>query len=399
LNRSTPRVALVGAAGHGTHHLRTISRLAAAGRVELAALCDPRPVLEPPAGVPVFPDHRAMLDQVRPDIAVVSTPPHTHLPIALDLVAAGADLLLEKPPVATLAEHETLAAALADAGRVAQIGFQAQGSHAVATLRHSIAEKRLGEVRGIAAAGTWIRPDSYYARSAWAGRRRHEGRPVLDGALVNPFAHTLMLGLALVTPAVPVSIELERYRCREIEVEDTACLRVHFDTGPALLVAVTLCAPTAREGDIVVHGTEASAVLEYPTDRLAFTPPGAARPGGAAESPPAGRADLLENLLDHRRDPAAVPLLVPLEATRTFTILAEAVVAAPRPVRVPASSTREHGTGPARTVELTGVDAAVTAAAGRLAMFHESGAAWARPAITVPVGTPPSGSLRFADPS
>lgn len=99
-----PTVALVGANGHGRWHRRAIAPLHAAGRVRLAGLVDVRPLEDEPAapvppGARTFTDHRAMLAAVRPDVVVVCTPPHTHLPIALDALAAGADLLLEKPPV------------------------------------------------------------------------------------------------------------------------------------------------------------------------------------------------------------------------------------------------------------------------------------------------------------
>ncbi|WP_410811670.1 Gfo/Idh/MocA family protein [Micromonospora sp. 067-2] len=378
-----PRVALVGATGFGANHLRNIARLATSGRIELVAVCDPRPTPDVPVGVQKFPDHRTMLDQARPDIAVVSTPPHTHLPIALDLIAAGVDLLLEKPPVAGVTEHDMLAAALADAGKVAQVGFQAQGSRALAALSRAITEGRLGTVTGIVAGGTWIRDDSYYQRSPWAGRRSHDGRLVLDGALVNPFAHMLMLGLTIaeaVTPGVaPVALELERYRCRDIEVDDTACVRVRLSAGPPVLVAVTLCASTFREGDVVVHGTAGTAVLEYATDRLALHPPGTARLGGAAVAPALGRVDLLENLLAHRTDPLGTPLIAPLDATRQFTVLAEAIALASPPTPVATDAVRIHGAGATRTVELTGVDAAIGAAVARLSMFSESGTPWARP--------------------
>ncbi|WP_353939638.1 Gfo/Idh/MocA family oxidoreductase [Micromonospora sp. b486] len=117
-----PRVALIGANGHGRWHRRTIAGLHAAGRARLVALVDVRPLeAEPEAPVPpeaaVLTDHRTMLAAARPDVVVICTPPHTHLPIALDVLAAGADLLLEKPPVLDLAEHLMLAAAAAAAGR------------------------------------------------------------------------------------------------------------------------------------------------------------------------------------------------------------------------------------------------------------------------------------------
>src|SRR3954452_21432492 len=120
----TAAVALIGANGHGAWHRRRISALGTG--VRLVGLADPQPLSPPgPAGVPVFTDHRALLAAVEPEVVVICTPPHTHLPLALDAIAAGCDILLEKPPVASLAAHHTLMAALASAGLVCQVGFQA----------------------------------------------------------------------------------------------------------------------------------------------------------------------------------------------------------------------------------------------------------------------------------
>ncbi|MDI5943455.1 Gfo/Idh/MocA family oxidoreductase, partial [Micromonospora sp. DH15] len=192
-----PRVAVIGANGHGRWHRRVIAPLHDAGRVRLVALVDVRPIEpEPAAPLPVdaavFTDHAAMLAAARPDVVVVCTPPHTHLPIARDVLAAGADVLLEKPPVLSMAEHRLLAAAVAETGRACQVGFQALGSAALAELTAAVTAGRLGTVTGIATVAAWQRSDGYYARAPWAGRRTLHGRPVLAGALANPLAHAVM---------------------------------------------------------------------------------------------------------------------------------------------------------------------------------------------------------------
>ena len=124
----TARVALIGATGHGEWHRRAIADLVEAGQVDLVGLCDVREIADAPDGVAVFTDHVTLLERVKPEVVVVCTPPHTHLGIATDVLRAGADLLLEKPPVLDLAEHDALTRVLAETGRVMQVGFQALGS-------------------------------------------------------------------------------------------------------------------------------------------------------------------------------------------------------------------------------------------------------------------------------
>jgi predicted dehydrogenase len=363
-----PRVALIGANGHGRWHRRRIAELADAGAARLAGIADPAPV-EPAPDVPVFAGHRELLTAVRPDVVVVCTPPHTHLPIALDALAAGCDLLLEKPPVVGRAEHEKLLAAVHGSGRACQVGFQALGSAALSRLTGALTAGVLGEVTTIATVASWQRDDAYYARAAWAGRDR------VDGALVNPLAHAVMQSLAIaaaVGAGAPVRLDAERYRTRPIGTDDTAFARITFAGGLRLLAAATLAGEDFIAGEVIVTGTAGRAVLEYPTDRLAL-------PGdpGLREVP--GRIDLLTNLLEHRRDPVGVPLLVPLERTAAFTTFAETLMTAgqPAPARLDDSVVDTHGEPPARVRVIRGINAVLRRSAESLLLPSELGVAWA----------------------
>jgi predicted dehydrogenase len=369
----TTRVALIGAGGHGLSHRRTLQRLSDAGLVEVAGLCDRQPVEPHPdaplPGVPFFTDHTTLLSVARPDVVIICTPPHTHLALALDVFAAGADLLLEKPPVMSLAEHTTLAEAVADTGRICQVGFQALGSAALAEL---CAAAPAGE---IGVTGAWWRPDTYYRRAPWAGRRSVDGRPVLDGALVNPFAHALMQALVAADAGArgfrPVVMELERYRTRDIETDDTTFLRLTGADGRRITAAVTLASPVFIAGEIRVG----EAVLEYPTDRLRL-------PGDPEFRHVPGRIGLLENLLDHRRD-ASTPLLVPLHRTAGFTAVAEAIVAAPAPEEIGSRWLTPHPDGGGSVV--AGIDSLVREVADTGRLPSEAGVPWARPGHRVAI--------------
>ena len=366
----TPRVALIGANGHGRWHRRRIAELAADGRLVPAGLADPQPIADDPPvppGVPVFTDHRDLLAAARPDVVVICTPPHTHLPIALDAIAAGCDVLLEKPPVASLAAHGTLAAALAAAGRSCQVGFQALGSLAWARFRDAV--PALGPLTGITAVAAWQRDDDYYARAPWAGRRAVAGRPVIDGALVNPLAHAVMQALATAAAAGagrPRQLAVERYRTRPIEVDDTAFARITFESGLPVLIAVTLAGADFIAGEIEAHGPAGRALLEYPTDRLAL-------PGSAGPVTVPGRTDLLTDLLEHRATGA--PLLVPLAATADFTAVLEALTEPD----IPAPSLLDGGRvvvdGGRRTI--TGVNELIRRAAATWSLPSELGVPWA----------------------
>lgn len=369
----TRTVVLVGASGYGRTYLREIATLEAAGAVRLAGVCDVRP-LDPEGRAlagdrPFDTDLGGLLDRTRPDIGIVATPIHTHLPLARQVLAAGAHLLLEKPPLPTADGWRELVGLARESGRVCQTGFQSLGSHAVARLAQLMAEGRFGRIRGIGGHGAWSRTNGYYRRAPWAGRRAIDGTPVVDGALTNPFAHMIATALRLdgSTGWDDVdAIELELLRARDIQADDTACLRLRTARGTVVTAAVTLCAATTSDPVLVVQGSYGHATLSYTRDVLSV--------GNRREHH--GRTSPLANLLAHLDDPG-VALQSDLDACGAFMRVLDAVRTAPDPRPIPAAWVRHVGEGDAGTVCVPGVEAAVKDAAERLSTFGALGIPWA----------------------
>ncbi|MEW2636261.1 Gfo/Idh/MocA family oxidoreductase [Streptomyces sp. NPDC048389] len=373
-------VVLVGARGHGGHHLANIRRLRRQGLVRLAGVCDVRPLgpreLEGFPGIEQSPDLDALLASTGARIAVVCTPIQTHTDLALVAARRGAHLLLEKPPAPSYAEFRRMADGVAAAGAACQIGFQALGSHALPAIRSLLDDGAIGEVRGVGAAGAWVRDEAYFRRSPWAGRRRLDGVDVVDGVLTNPLAHAVSTALALAgtTRAEDVAdVETELFRANAVESDDTSCVRVTTAHGGPVTVAATLCAQTAAEPYVMVHGTRGRITFWYKQDQVLLQ-----RTGHGPHENVHGRTDLLENLVRHLTDGAA--LLAPPEVCGAFMRVVEAIRTAPDPMPLPPSvwHTAQDGDGPRRVIP--GVDALVDAAATSLRLYSELGASWARPA-------------------
>jgi len=375
-------VVLVGVHGHGRSHLRNLRRLSEAGLVRLVGVCDSRPVpdsaLDGLGPVPYSPDLSDLLKTTGAAITILVTPIHTHLPLARTALDHGSHLLLEKPPTATLAEFDELCAAVAASGLACQIGFQSLGSSAVAAVRALLADGAIGAVRGIGGAGTWIRTSAYYARAAWAGRRRLDGRDVVDGALTNPFAHAIATALAVAGADREVSgpVELELFHAHDIESDDTSCVRLHSPDGTPISVAVTLCAAEHRPPHLVVHGETGRIVFEYTLDRVTLH-----RDGAAPVTTEHSRTDLLENLVAHVV--RGEPLLVPPAATRGFMTVLEAVRRAPDPAPIPESAQQVSVDAEGTRRVVSGVDGLVHRSAERVALFSEIGVPWAPPTTVV----------------
>jgi predicted dehydrogenase len=358
------RVAVVGIHGHGASHVRNVQRLATDGRAGLVAVADPQGGGDLPASVQVFTSLDNLLAAVEVDVVVICTPIQTHVPLAELAMRAGADVLLEKPPTASLAEFEQLSAVAEETGRACQVGFQAQASEATLKLASMIADGELGELRGISATGKWLRKARYFRRARWSGRRRLDGIDVVDGAVTNPLAHATAAALLLdgSTGVDDVrSIETELYRANPIESDDTSSVRITTSRGTTILIAVTLCATEQLDASVIVHGSKGRAVLGYQSDLL--------------DNTKYSRSDLLENLLAHRADPT-VPLYVPLSATGAFTRVVEAVRTAPDPTEIPDELIRWEGEGLERHPILLDVEHWIDRASDELALFSEVGAPW-----------------------
>lgn len=115
------RVAVIGAGQMGRHHARIYQALPG---VHLAAVCDSdfakAEQVAQEFGAAAEPDFRALLQDL--DAVTVAVPTEAHAEVACEFLAAGIDVLLEKPISRTLEEADRLIR-LAEAGqRIFQVG-------------------------------------------------------------------------------------------------------------------------------------------------------------------------------------------------------------------------------------------------------------------------------------
>lgn len=113
------KAALIGAGQIARQHLACLQTLPG---VEVAGVCDLSPAVAEAAAERYgvgrwFTDHRKMLDEVKPDVVHVTTPPTSHAKLSQDAIDAGAHVVVEKPITASWAEYEALAAYAAAKGR------------------------------------------------------------------------------------------------------------------------------------------------------------------------------------------------------------------------------------------------------------------------------------------
>ncbi|MFE4543953.1 DUF6807 family protein [Arthrobacter sp. NPDC056727] len=372
------RVALIGVHGFGAIHLKNLERLQQAGTVELVAVADPNP--PSPGALPdttaVHADLQSLLaGNHSPDVVIVATPIQTHAPLALATLASGADLYLEKPPVASLADFRQLQEAAEASGRSVQIGFQSLGSQGLAAIDKLLNDGTIGTLQGIGATGRWVRDRAYYKRSRWAGKRRMDGVDVVDGVATNPLAHAIATALRIAgarTVEDVASVETDLYRANDIESDDTSVIRIRTAAGLPITCALTLCAAESVEPYITLQGSTGTAVFHYTGDRLHISN------ADGEETLDFGRDDLTENLLEHLA--GGKELTSALNDSGAFMLVLEAVRTAEPPAPISPAHVLWQGEGDAARAVIPGIEDALERAVRAHATFSELALPWARPA-------------------
>ena len=133
-----------------------------AANAELYALCDAAEDLLGPVAAAhrptvTYSDYDRMLADPALDAVIVAVADQFHVPMALEALAAGKHVLVEKPMGVDLAECEALAAAVADSGLVLQMGTMRRFDPNVAYARDFIA----GELGEVLAMRAWYCDSAY----------------------------------------------------------------------------------------------------------------------------------------------------------------------------------------------------------------------------------------------
>jgi predicted dehydrogenase len=142
------KAALIGTGQIAQQHLACLRSLA---DVTMVGVCDlSRTLAECTAerfGVGAwFTDHRAMFAQTCPEVVHVTTPPSSHFQLAMDALAAGAHVIVEKPVTAVPDELSTLLRSAFERHRVLVEDYNYLFNPPVERIRKLVQSGDLGEV-------------------------------------------------------------------------------------------------------------------------------------------------------------------------------------------------------------------------------------------------------------
>ena len=222
------RYAIIGcAAGIAPTHIAALAQLPNASIVGMADIAAARGAARAAeSGCPFFTDHREMLAETRPDIAVICTPHPFHAPLAIDCFAAGVHVLAEKPLAIDVLAGDQMVAAAEKAGLLLAVNFQQRFRPAIEYARGMIERGELGDLVRVLCVEPWFRPAAYYRSASWRGTWKGEG----GGVLMNQAPHTLDLLCHLAGQPVKVW-GVTRTLAHAIETEDSAQAMLEYANG------------------------------------------------------------------------------------------------------------------------------------------------------------------------
>lgn len=217
--------------------------LGAIDGARLAGVFDPNPEAMARAaqayGVRAFASMEAILACPEIDAVCVLTPNGLHAPIALQALAAGKHVVVEKPMAITLEDADKLVAASEAAGLKVCVISQLRFSPAVQAVKRALEEGYFGRIVSASLSMKYYREASYYNASGWRGTWAMDG----GGALMNQGIHGVDLLQYLAGPVRRLSAVCKT-QTRPIETEDSAAAILEFENGAVgTLEASTTCYP------------------------------------------------------------------------------------------------------------------------------------------------------------
>ncbi|MEU9663438.1 Gfo/Idh/MocA family protein [Streptomyces chartreusis] len=239
------RVAVIGTGAIARDsHLPALARLAEEGETELVAAVDIDAAsvesFRAVAGGDLhgYTDLDRMLQEQRPDLVVICTPPTLHRDQTVAALRAGAWVWCEKPPVPSLADFDAVEAEeCRDGGPYASIVFQHRFGSGTRHVRRLLAERAMGRPLVAHCQTTWYRDTAYYA-VPWRGRWGTEG----GGPAMGHGIHQMDLLLDLLGPWSEVRAMAGRL-VHDVETEDVSTALVRFANGAMATVVNSVLSP------------------------------------------------------------------------------------------------------------------------------------------------------------
>jgi len=200
--------------------------------VKLAAVCD---IKESQASARAkaynckyYTDYKKMLDEAGLDAVHICTPHYLHMPMVLEAAKRKINTITEKPMGLNPAQARKEIASARRAGITFAVISQNRFNPGSQLVKKRIKDGSIGKLKAAKLVLTYHKPDSYYKKSNWKGRKDKEG----GGVVIDQAIHYLDIVRWLIpSPIEYVEAHVSNRMHSFINVEDSAEGVVKFKNG------------------------------------------------------------------------------------------------------------------------------------------------------------------------
>lgn len=212
-----------------------------------------------------YTDYKELLQKEKPDLVAIATESGKHASIALDCIAAGCNVIIEKPIALSISDADRIIEAGKQAGVVVCANHQNRFNKSVQYMRKALELGRFGNLSHGAAHVRWNRGKNYYDQASWRGTWEQDG-----GCLMNQCIHNIdLLRWFMGDDIQEVFAYTDQLVHPYLEAEDLGVALVKFSNGSyGLIEGTTNVYPKNLEETLYIFGDKGTAKAAGTSDNI-----------------------------------------------------------------------------------------------------------------------------------
>lgn len=227
------KYALIGCGRIATNHVTA----AVNNNMEIVAVCDIVPEkmeailkkhgLVDDKSIKRYTDYKKMIEENELELVSIATESGKHASIALDVIDAGINVIIEKPMAMNIADAEEIIKRAAEKNVKVSACHQNRFNVAIQEVRKAIEGERFGKLSHASINVRWNRNKGYYDQAPWRGTWEEDG-----GCLMNQCIHGIDLLRWMMGDEVVEVYGVTRQQFHDyLEAEDVGVAVVKFKNG------------------------------------------------------------------------------------------------------------------------------------------------------------------------
>lgn len=262
------KYALIGCGRISPNHIEAAKN----NQLDFVAMCDIVPeVMQEKSdkfgleAVRKYTNYKELLEKEKPELVAIATESGKHAAIAVDCIAAGCNVIIEKPIALSIADADAIIKAGKEAGVVVCANHQNRFNKSVQYIRKALEEGRFGRLSHGAAHVRWNRGKGYYDQAPWRGTWAQDG-----GCLMNQCIHNIdLLRWIMGDDVEEVMAYTDQLEHPYLEAEDLGMALVKFGNGSyGLIEGTTNVYPKNLEETLYIFGEKGTAKAAGTSDNI-----------------------------------------------------------------------------------------------------------------------------------